>query len=536
MRLKAKLVLGVAVLALAGQGLVLPVGIAPARADVQMQMMPDVADLADRLLPAVVEISVQSKNPDAPQGSSPLDGSPFKNFFDEFLKRKQQGQGDDKKTPDAPPDKKSGDNNNNGVPNKDAQKAPDDKAPDKKEVPQQPDENLISAMGSGFVIDPKGIIVTNNHVIADAVNIQVHLQDGTLLKAELVGHDPKTDIAVIRVKPDKDLPFVNFGDSDKARIGQWVLAIGNPFGLGGSVSLGIISARGRDINAGPYDDYLQTDAAINKGNSGGPLFDMQGNVMGVNTAIFSPSGGSVGIGFSVPANEAKAVASQLVKYGETRRGWLGVKLQALTPDVAEGLGMAKPHGALVADVTAGGPSEKAGVKAGDVILSYDGKAIDDSRVLRRVVAGTEVGRDVALTVLRDGKEQALHITLGRLEEGEKQVAQQDEQKKTAPAAAVETLGMTLSDISDELRSKFKISDKVSGVVITDVAKDGAAADKSLAVGDVIQEAGGKPVNTGQDVVSASDQALKDGKSSLLLLVAHGGNAGDTRFVALKLKK
>ncbi|MDE2384286.1 MAG: Do family serine endopeptidase [Alphaproteobacteria bacterium] len=517
MRVKSRLILGVAVLALGLGGPVAPQVFAPEQAQAQGPMLPDVADLVEKLLPAVVEISVQSKNPDAPQGAGPLDSSPFKNFFDEFLKRKQQGQN--------PPDGKD----NNG---KDAQKDPkNNEAP----TPAPDENNLVNSMGSGFIIDPKGIIVTNNHVIADAVNIQVHLQDGTLLKAELVGHDPKTDIAVIRVKPDKDLPAVAFGDSDKARIGQWVVAIGNPFGLGGSVSLGIVSARNRDINAGPYDDYLQTDAAINKGNSGGPLFDLEGHVLGVNTAIFSPSGGSVGIGFSVPANEAKSVADQLVKFGETRRGWLGVKLQALTPDVAEGLGMQKPHGALVADVTADGPSEKAGLKAGDVIVSFDGKAIDDSRALRRIVAETEVGRDIAVTVLRDGKEQAIKVTLGRLEEGEKLMAQQDAQKKPAAGATSQALGMTLSTITDDLRGKFKIGDKVTGVIVTDVAKDSAAAAKGIAAGDVIEEAGGKPVASPQDVADAADQALKDGKSSLLVLVAHGGNAEDTRFVALKLK-
>jgi serine protease Do len=518
MRLKAKLIIGVTGLALGLAGVASPGRVSTPAAAAQTQILPDIADLAERLLPAVVEISVQSKNPDAPQGAGPLDSSPFKDFFDEFLKRKQQqGQGGDQNK-DAPKD------------------APNDQGKKAEPAPAPGDNNMVSSMGSGFIIDPKGIIVTNNHVIADAVNIQVHLQDGTLLKAELVGHDPKTDIAVIRVKPDKDLPFVSFADSDKARIGQWAIAIGNPFGLGGSVSLGIISARGRDINAGPYDDYFQTDAAINKGNSGGPLFDLNGNVIGVNTAIFSPSGGSVGIGFSVPANEAKTVAAQLVKFGETRRGWLGVKLQTLTPDVAEGLGMAKPHGALVADVTKDGPSEAGGVKAGDVITGFDGKVIDDSRTLRRVVAETEVGKEIALTVLRDGKEQTLKLTLGRLEEGEKQVAQQDAQKKPAAGASAQALGMTMGDITDELRKKYTIADKVSGAVVTDVAADSAAADKGIGSGDVIEEAGGKSVATAADVVAAVDQATKDGKSSLLVLVAHGGKADDTRFVALKLKK
>lgn len=531
MNIKVKVLVSVAALAL---GAVAAAPVQQVQAATVVQGLPDVADLADRLLPSVVEISVQSKNPDAPQGAGPGDSNPFKDFFDEFLKRKQQqGQNapDDKAPKDAPKDQ--------------GQDAPKDNKDNKGDGGQgnndaQPDDNnLINSMGSGFIIDPKGYIVTNNHVIADEVNIQVHLQDGTMLKAELVGHDQKTDIAVIKVKPDKDLPAVQFADSDKSRIGQWVMAIGNPFGLGGSVSLGIISARNRDINAGPYDDYIQTDAAINKGNSGGPLFNLEGNVVGVNTAIFSPTGGSVGIGFSVPANEAKAVADQLIKFGETRRGWLGVKLQSMTPDVAEGLGMQKAHGALIADVTAGGPSEKAGLKAGDVITTFNGRVIDDSRVLRRVVAETEVGKEVPVTVLRDGKEQDIKVTLGRLEEGEKVVAAQDKQQtpdKPATAATATVLGMSLSDMSDALRTKFKIGDKLKGVVVTDVEKGSDAEGKGLGAGDVIIEAGGKPVVSAQDVSDAAGAAAKDKRNTLLIFMAHGGDAGDTRFVAVKLNK
>jgi serine protease Do len=512
MRLKAKLLAGVFAVALGLQNFtLLHVISTPAMA--QAQVLPNVADLAEKLLPAVVEISVQSSSPDGAGGAAPPapENSPFKDFFDQFLKRKQQeGQGDGKpKLPELPPEPNGQD--------------------------QTPD-NLVNSMGSGFVIDPKGLIVTNNHVIADAVTIQVHLQDGTLLKAELVGHDPKTDLAVIRVKPDKDLPSVAFGDSDKARIGEWVVAIGNPFGLGGSVSLGIVSARNRDISAGPYDDYLQTDAAINKGNSGGPLFTLDGQVVGINTAIFSPTGGSVGIGFSVPSNTAKRVVEQLIKYGETRRGWLGVKLQALTPDIAEGMGQTKPHGALIADVTAGGPGEKGGLKAGDIIMAVDGLAVDDSKALRLVVAETEVGKEIAITVLRDQKEQIVKVVLGRLEEGEKLVASQDAEKAKPASATAFALGMKMSDISDELRAKFKISEKVKGAVVIELDKDSTAADKGILVGDVIQEAGGKPVATASDVSAAVELATKDGKSSVLVLVSKAGDGADTRFVALKLKK
>ncbi len=515
MRFAARALAAVGLVALflsAGQ----PMGSMKAEAAVAAAGLPDIADLVDRLLPAVVEISVQSKNPNAGDGASPLDENPFKNFLDEFLKRKP---GESAKPGPKTPDKKDTD----------------------KEPPALKDRDVVNSQGSGFIIDPKGLIITNNHVIADAVTIQVHMQDGTLLKAELVGHDPKTDIAVLRVKPDKDLPFVEFGDSDKARIGQWVIAIGNPFGLGGSVSLGIVSAKARDINSGPYDNYIQTDAAINKGNSGGPLFDLDGKVIGVNTAIFSPTGGSVGIGFSVPATEAKPVADQLIKFGETRRGWLGVKLQGLTPDVLEGLGLDKDKqkGALIADVTAGGPSDKGGLKAGDVVIGFNGRVIDSSRTLRRVVAEAEVGKESEVKVLRNKTEQVLKIVLGRLEDGEKQVAEADSKKpmeKSAPTTSVPILGMSLSEITDALRSKYKIDAKLTkGVVITEVAEDSAAADKAIAAGDVVQEAGGKKIASPADVADAVDQAKKDGKNSILMLIAKGASPQDTRFLALKLK-
>jgi serine protease Do len=363
----------------------------------------------------------------------------------------------------------------------------------------------------------------------------VHMQDGTIMKAELVGRDSKTDIAVIRVKPEKPLPVVNFGDSDKTRIGEWALAIGNPFGLGGSVSLGIISARNRDINSGPYDDYFQTDAAINKGNSGGPLFNLSGEVVGINSAIFSPSGGSVGIGFSIPSNTAKNVVNQLVKFGETRRGWLGVKIQTVTPDIAESMGLPKPSGALVADVTKGSPSEKAGLLAGDVIIQFGGRTIVDSKELPRVVAETEVGKEVDVKIMRASKEMDVKVTLGRLEDGEKQVAQAD--SKPAPSNApttVTVLGMTVSSMNDELRAKYKVDEKINGAVVTETAAQGAAVDKGIAAGDVIMEAGGKPVTSSADISAAIDAATKEAKASVLLLIAKGGKAGETRFIALKL--
>jgi serine protease Do len=313
------------------------------------------------------------------------------------------------------------------------------------------------------------------------------------------------------------------------------MAIGNPFGLGGSVSLGIVSARNRDINAGPYDDFIQTDAAINKGNSGGPLFNLNGQVVGINTAIFSPTGGSVGIGFSVPANTARGVVDQLWKYGETRRGWLGVKVQTVTDDLAESIGLDKPRGALVADVTEGSPGKAAGVEPGDVIVEFNGKPIREMKELPRAVAETEIGKEVTLKALRKGKEVELKVAIGRLEDGEKLVAQEDAGKTPAAPATATLLGMTVSSMSDDLRSKFAIDEKVNGAVVTEVAAEGVAADKGVTAGDVIMEAGGKPVVGASDVSDAMAAAEKGGKSSVLLLVSKGGKAGETRFIALKLK-
>src|SRR6185437_2739109 len=251
-----------------------------------------------------------------------------------------------------------------------------------------------TSLGSGFIIDPSGLVVTNNHVIADADQITVTLQDDTSFKAEVVGKDGKTDLALLRIKSSKPLPFVKFGDSDKSRVGDWVLAIGNPFGLGGTGTAGILSARAREINSGPYDDFLQTDAAINRGNSGGPMFNMDGDVIGINTAIFSPSGGSIGIGFAIPASEAKPVIEQIEKYGHARRGWLGVNIQSVNDEIAESLGLDKPKGALIASVFDGGPAQKACIQPGDVVLTFDGKSVVDMRHLPRIVAETPIDKTV----------------------------------------------------------------------------------------------------------------------------------------------
>ena len=458
------------------------------------------ADLADKLLPSVVNISTtQTLKPDsqrehsAPGKPQLPPGSPFEEFFKDFLDR--QGQRGDR--PEVKPRK-------------------------------------ATSLGSGFIIDPTGYIVTNNHVIADADEITVILHDDTNLKAEVVGRDTKTDVAVLKVKTDKPLAAVRWGDSDKSRVGDWVLAIGNPFGLGGSVTAGILSARQRDINSGPYDDFLQTDAAINRGNSGGPMFNMDGEVIGINTAIYSPSGGSIGIGFALPSNLAKAVVAQLIQEPDhtVHRGWLGVRIQAVTDEIAESLGLDKPRGALVASVNDKGPAQTGGIEPGDVILSFDGKTVPDMRHLPRLVAEEAVGKTVPVTVWRKRKQTTLKVTLGRLEDTEQVAAKEPPKNEPARAdrSTVTTLGLTLSNITPELKEKFSLSDQ-KGVVVVDVAKDSTAADKGLKPGDVIMEAAQEEIKSTSQVTGKIDDAKKAGRKSILLLVER---KGDLRFVALRL--
>ena len=463
----------------------------PAQAQ-QIQQLPTVADLAEKLSPAVVSIAttqkvaggVQLQMPDLPPDV------PFRDMFEDFFKRQRPGGRSEPRT--------------------------------------------VNSQGSGFVIDASGIIVTNNHVIEQSDDITVVFTDGTNLKADLVGRDTKTDIAVLRVKSNKPLTAVSFGDSDKLRVGDWVLAIGNPFGLGGSVSLGIVSARNRDINAGPYDDFIQTDAAINKGNSGGPLFNLAGEVVGVNTAIYSPSGGSVGIGFSVPAATVRGVVDQLVKFGETRRGWLGVRIQSLTDDLAEGLDIGKTQGALVAEVTPTGPAEKAGLKPRDVITEFDGKPIRDMKDLPRVVADTPIGKRVAVKILREGKPLELSAEVGRLEDGEKLVASANPENGPATDTA-DTLGMKLSIINDEQRKRFNIDEGLEGAIVTEVDPNGPAAEKRIEPGDVITEAGQKAVSNPGDVTARVKDAESAQKKSVLLFVAKGGKQSEMRFIAVRIK-
>ncbi|MGI9514393.1 MAG: DegQ family serine endoprotease [Anderseniella sp.] len=459
-----------------------------------------VADLAEQLSPAVVNISTSQKvgGPDGVPVPNVPEGTPFREFFEEFFK-KQEEQG---QTPRNRPNRRN-----------------------------------ANSLGSGFVIDAKGTVITNNHVIDGADEIEVIFNDGRRLKAELIGKDAKTDIAVLKVKSDTPLPFVEFGDSSTLRVGDWVMAIGNPFGLGGTVTLGIVSAMNRNINAGPYDDFIQTDASINRGNSGGPLFSMDGKVVGVNTAIISPSGGSIGIGFSVPSATARNVINQLIEFGETRRGWLGVRIQNVTEDLAESLGLDKAHGALVADVTKTSPAEKAGVKAGDVVVTLDGKEMKDSRQLSRAVGQLAPDTTVVVGVLRKGKPMDIEVTLGRLETGEKLVQAADRKNAEAAGAAdVEILGLKVDELSDELRTKFKVPEKVQGVIVTEVSADGAAADKQLRPGDVIAEVGDVKATSPAELTKAVDEAVKAGDNSILMLVLRAQRNFDPHFIALRLKK
>jgi serine protease Do len=390
----------------------------------------------------------------------------------------------------------------------------------------------VSSLGSGFVVSPSGIIITNNHVIEEADEITVTFSDGSKLDAELIGRDPKTDLALLKVSPKKSLPFVPLGDSDKARVGDWVIAIGNPFGLGGSLSAGVISAINRDINAGPYDSFIQTDAAINRGNSGGPLFNMKGEVIGVNSAIISPSGGSVGIGFSIPSNLAKTVTAQLQNFGETRRGWLGVRIQQVTDELAEGLLLGKARGALVSEISPDGPAEKGGVKVGDVIVKFDGKPVPTMRDLPRIVAETKIDKPVQVEVIRRGKARMLKIVTGRLEEASTKPVEEDRpQEKARTTDDMSYLGITVQSLSRENRQRFGLADDIIGSVIIDVARDSTAFEAGIRPGDVVSEIDQKPVGSAKAAVDALKAAKKSGRGSVLAFIRSGETV---RFIAIPL--
>jgi serine protease Do len=464
-----------------------------------------IADVAEKVIDAVVNIST-TQTVEAKAGGGGGDrgampqlppGSPFEEFFDDFFKNRRGGPGGDKGGGGMQPRK-------------------------------------TNSLGSGFIVDTAGVVVTNNHVIADADEINVIMNDGTKIKATLVGVDKKTDLAVLKFTPVKPLVAVKFGDSDKLRLGEWVIAIGNPFSLGGTVTAGIISARNRDINSGPYDNYIQTDAAINRGNSGGPLFNLDGEVIGVNTLIISPSGGSIGIGFAVPSKTVIGVVDSLRQFGELRRGWLGVRIQQVTDEIAESLNIKPARGALIAGVEEKGPAKPAGIEPGDVVVKFDGKDIKEPKDLSRVVADTAVGKSVDVVIIRKGAEETKQVTLGRLEDGEKAVqAAAKAQPEAEKPATQKALGLDLAGLSKDLRSRYKIKDSVKGVVITNVDSSSDAAEKRLSAGEVIVEVAQEAVTNAADVKKRVDQLKKDGKKSILLLVSNA--EGELRFVALSVQ-
>lgn len=465
---------------------VLVLGTITASIAAQARPAPDsFADLANKLLPTVVNISTSQTLKAPPQGTMPdlPPGSPLEDLFKNFLGPK----------PNAP--------------------------------------RHVTSLGSGFIIDPSGYIVTNNHVIEDSDQITVSLQDGTQLPARVIGRDVKTDLALLKVTPKKPLSATHFGDSDKARIGDWVIAIGDPFGIGSTVTAGIISARNRNINAGPYDDFIQTDAPINRGNSGGPLFNMDGEVIGINSQIYTPSGGSVGIGFAIPANLARDVIGQLRQFGVARRGWIGVRIQEVTPEIAEGLGLPTTQGALVAEVTKGGPAAQAGLMNGDLITGFDGKLVSDDRALPRIVADTPIGKTVNIDVLRKGRKQTLRITVQKLADD----TRMEKPAKAPPVpkgqSKLSQLGLSLSLLDQAARAKFKIGGGVQGVVVSAVDPASPAAEKNLKAGDVIVEIAGQPVKTPDEVSKRIDGDVKAGKKVELLLVSRDG---DLTYVGIRL--
>lgn len=487
-------------------------------APIQAPMMVPVsfADLAAAVQNAVVNISTTQKievrqtiRRGVPAMPVPMPqfppGSPFQDFFEEFF------------------------NGPNGIP----QQGMDDF--DGGPVPR------AQSLGSGFIIDAeKGFIVTNNHVIEDADEIKVILHDDTQMDAKVIGRDPETDLALLKVEvKNHKLQSVSWGNSDTMRVGDWILAVGNPFGLGGTVTSGIISARQRNINAGRYDDFIQTDASINRGNSGGPMFNLKGEVIGINAAIFSPSGGSVGIGFAIPSNLAQPVIEQLIKYGETKRGWIGVKIQEVTPEIAESMNLNTVKGALIASVTPDGPAAKGGIKQGDIITRFNGQDIFEIRNLTRIVAETPIGKAVPVTLLRMGKEMQLNITTGQLEKAKADgLLEEETQPKLAeqtPATdvTIPELALQVAQLTPQLRQRFRLDPAATGIVVTHVANTADAAEKGLRAGDMLLEINQHPIRVPTDIQTEIKATKAAGKSSVLLLVSAQNNL---RFVAVKLEE
>jgi len=450
------------------------------------------AGLAKEVSPAVVNIA-STQEIDAPQGAVPglpfniPEGSPFEEFFKQF--RDQFG--------------------NNG-----REGAPPRRA---------------TGLGSGFIIDPEGYVVTNNHVVDGATKVEVRLEDDSAYPAEVIGTDPQTDLALLKIDADKPLPALRLGDSDSAEVGDWVMAVGNPFGLGGTVTAGIISARGRNIQAGPYDDFLQVDASINRGNSGGPLFNLEGDVIGVNTAIFSPNGGSVGIGFAIPSNMVKSVVAQLREKGEVERGWLGVQIQNVTPDLADALGLKEAAGAIVAQVTPGSPAEAGGIRSGDVILSFAGKKIDDTRELARVVAEHPVGGEADIRIWRDGEARTLTFATGKMPTPDR-MASAPSHRTPGGAYHSSSLDAELASLTPERREQLGLDPSVQGVVVLEI-KENSVLDQGLQAGDVIRRVGDVEVKTPRQLEEQFEQAKKESRKAVLMLVNRDGR---DHYLGLKL--
>lgn len=452
------------------------------------------ADLAERLLPSVVGISTTqpagapTARPDAAPDGEDAPRNPTFEFFRRFFER------------DLQPDR-----------------------------PRQPE----ASAGSGFVVDAEGLIVTNHHVVEGAEEISVTFSDKSELPATVVGRDARTDLALLRVEPKTRLSAVSFGDSNRTRVGDWVIAIGNPFGFGSSVTAGIVSALGRDIRSGPYDDYIQTDASINRGNSGGPMFNLRGEVIGVNTAIFSPTGTSLGIGFAIPANLARSVIDQLREHGRARRGYLGVRIQAVTDELAETLGLDEAAGALVAELSDDGPAAAAGIEIGDVILRFDGRKIDEMRRLPRIVGDTPVGRSVLVEVWREGARKTIRVMLGELPEAEPRTAARPAPAPEKETAEVAALGLDLSALTPELRRRFDLDADADGVVVTEVAPGSPADEKRIRPGDIVRRIGPSQTEVAHpdEVAAAIEEARRTSARAVLALMER---AGSRRFVALRI--
>lgn len=457
------------------------------------------ADLAEKLLPTVVNISSSQKSitaenmPDMPEFPP---GSPFEDFFQDFMDKRGNGEG---------------------------------------LLPPQ------ASLGSGVIIDAeKGYVVTNNHVIKDADQIRITLHNDQTYQAKVIGIDEKTDLAVLKMDFKKaKLNAAGFGNSDVMRVGDWIVAIGNPFGLGGTVTTGIISARARDINSGPYDDYIQTDASINRGNSGGPMFNLKGEIIGINTAIFSPSGGSVGIGFAIPSNIVKPVVDQIIKFGRTKRGWIGVRIQSVSDDIAESLNLGDIRGALIASVAPKGPADLAGLKPGDIVTEYNGIKVGEMKQLPRLVAETAIDTQSTLTVWRDGKVITLTVKIAELEQAEAQGLVTGEKpskhdEDSDKGTDIPGLGLTLGVITAQDRDELELPDGTNGVIVLAIKQNSEAASKGLELGDIIIEVNQQKVTDPKGVIDVIKTARREGKASILLLVDAQGK-GDVRFVALKLK-